>query len=118
MAIKHVLSPRRTNVNYLGFRNKYNEEVGHHALSAAGMTDGAALGNQKAMTGGMYSTWEMRSTVIVYRCRWVTLWESCRKRRLGRPGKAARMPILGGHMARMRSGQKWPRVISMSRGAL
>jgi len=44
------------NVNYLGFRNNYSEEVGHHAVSTASMTDGAALGNQKAMTGGMYST--------------------------------------------------------------
>jgi hypothetical protein len=41
------------NVNNLGFKNKYSEEAGHHAVSTAGMTDGAALGNQKAMTGGM-----------------------------------------------------------------
>jgi len=87
------------NVNYLGFRNKYSEEIGHHTVSTAGKTDGSALGNQKAMTGGMYSTWEMRSTRIVYKCRWVTLWESCRKRRLGSPGKVARMSILGGYIA-------------------
>lgn len=94
MTIKHAVSPWRMNVNYLGSRNKYRKEVVHHAVSTDSMTDGAALENQKAMTGGMYSTWEMGRSRTVYRCRWVTLWESCRKRRLG---QVARMSILGGH---------------------